>query len=73
MNADLRIHNALTPFRKKAIDLAGFEIHMGLGAYRELVRDMVIDEKVAAYRGLPVKVNLNLADGEIILRYEVKA
>lgn len=55
----------------------GLAIHMGLGAYRQLKREVnpaLADvHEVTHVADVPVKVNLNMADGEIVLRYEVKA
>ena len=50
-------------------------IHMGLGAYRELKRELgfVGEGGEISCFVVPGKANLNRADGEIVLRYEVKA
>ena len=47
-------------------------VHMGIGAFRTLCREAE-SGKPATVAGLPISVNLNMADGEIVLRYEVKA
>ena len=59
------------------VPLKYLTIHMGLGAYRQLKREVnpALEHvhEVTHVDDVPVKVNLNMADGEIVLRYEVKA
>lgn len=77
MTIESRVSDALHGIRAQGVSLEGWAIHMGLGAYRQLKREvnpaLAHVHVVTHVRDMPVKVNLNLADGEIVLRYEVKA
>ena len=65
-----RVWHALNHIAARNVSPDGFTIHMGISAFRTFKREEAFPEDLF---GLPVKVNLNMADGEIVLRYEVKA